>query len=108
MRGDTLTSLCGDALPLGILEDVEARSSVLRLKAGDRLTLMTDGVEDAFPTKAALTDALRAALAQPDATAAAQSLLESAARAGRPGPSGRPHRNRPAIRARVTLNAKNG
>lgn len=85
LRGDTLTALSGDALPLGILEDVEARSAMLRLKADDRLVLMTDGVEDAFPTRAALTDALRAALAQADATAAAQSLLESAARAAEQG-----------------------
>ena len=80
-QGDGLTCVTGDALPLGILETVESRSSSVRLRAGDEMILMTDGVEDAFPTRPALEDAIRAALAEHTAKAAAQALLDSAARA---------------------------
>ena len=80
-QGNMLTCVTGDALPLGILETVESRSSVVRLRAEDEVILMTDGVEDAFPTRPALEDAIRAALAEATAKAAAQALLDSAARA---------------------------
>ena len=76
---DGLTCVTGDALPLGILETVESRSSTARLHAGDELVLMTDGVEDAFSTRAALEDAIRAALNKHTAKEAAQALLDSAA-----------------------------
>ena len=78
-RGGTLAELTGDALPLGILETVESRMSLLRLRGGDRLILMTDGVEDAFPDKRGLQDAIRAALAEDDPDSAARRLMESAA-----------------------------
>lgn len=80
-QGNVLTCVTGDALPLGILETVESRSSVVRLRAEDEVILMTDGVEDAFPTRSALEDAIRAALAESSVEEAARALLNSAARA---------------------------
>ena len=77
---DGLTCVTGDALPLGILETVESRSSSARLHAGDEVVLMTDGVEDAYPTRPALEDAIRGALRKHTAKEAAQALLDSAAR----------------------------
>lgn len=78
-QGSGLTCVSGDALPLGILESVEARSTVTRLRAGDEIVLMTDGVEDAFPTRAELESAVRACLSAASAREAAQNLLDSAA-----------------------------
>ena len=80
-QGGALTCVTGDALPLGILETVESRSSMVRLREDDEVILMTDGVEDAFPNRAALEDAIRAALGESTAKEAATALLDSAARA---------------------------
>lgn len=85
LRGRSMTELTGDALPLGILETVESRSSVLRLHHGDELVLMTDGVEDAFPGKTELDDAIREAMSEATAQAAAEALLRSAREAARDG-----------------------
>jgi len=85
LRGRSMTELTGDALPLGILETVESRSSVMRLHAGDELVLMTDGVEDAFPGKTELDDAIREAMSEATAQAAAEALLRSAREAAREG-----------------------
>lgn len=79
VRGDTLTPLRGEALPLGILEKVESRSLSLRLREGDTLLLLTDGVEDAFDSEAALETALRTALLEKTPQAAAERLLSLAA-----------------------------
>lgn len=78
LRGVTLAEITGDALPIGILETVESRQSVMRLRGGDCIALLTDGVEDAFSTKAALEDAIRSALEEPNAQHAAELLLQSA------------------------------
>ena len=85
LRGRSMTELTGEALPLGILETVESRSSVLRLHSGDELVLMTDGVEDAFEGKTALDDAIREAMSEPTAQAAAQALLRAAREAAQSG-----------------------
>ena len=77
-QGNALTCVTGDALPLGILETVDSRSSVVRLRGEDEVVLMTDGVEDAFPNRAALESAIRAALTESTAQEAAQTLLDSA------------------------------
>lgn len=74
---DTLTHMTGDALPLGILENVESRASYMHLSAGDMLILMTDGVEDAFRSKGDLEEAIRAAVAE-DPEVAANQLLQAA------------------------------
>ena len=79
---DELTCVTGDALPLGILEAVESRSSLERLRPGAELVLMTDGVEEAYPTRAALEDAIRGALRKHTAKEAAQALLDSASASG--------------------------
>ncbi|MBP3453475.1 MAG: SpoIIE family protein phosphatase [Clostridia bacterium] len=78
LRGRSMTELTGDALPLGILESVDSRTCMLRLHAGDELVLMTDGVEDAFASKAELDDAIRDATSEPSAQAAADRLLRMA------------------------------
>lgn len=78
LRGRSMTELTGDALPLGILETVDSRTCMLRLRAGDELVLMTDGVEDAFASKAELDDAIRDATSEPNAQAAADRLLRMA------------------------------
>ena len=79
---DGLTCVTGDALPLGILETVESRSSSARLRAGHELVLMTDGIEDAYPTRATLEEAIREALRKHTAKEAAQALLDSAQASG--------------------------
>ncbi|MBP3637146.1 MAG: SpoIIE family protein phosphatase [Clostridia bacterium] len=78
LRGRTMTELTGDALPLGILETVDSRTSVLRLHDGDEIVLMTDGVEDAFAEKSMLDDAIREAMSEATAQAAAEALLRHA------------------------------
>lgn len=85
LRGRSMTELTGDALPLGILEKVESRSSVLRLHLGDELVLMTDGVEDAFPDKETLNNAIRDAMSERTAQAAAEQLLQAAMHAAEHG-----------------------
>ena len=76
-RGETLTQLTGEALPLGILEEVSSRTSMLKLREGDALVLLTDGVEDAFATTEELEHAIRHALREPSAQSAASALLEA-------------------------------
>lgn len=76
-RGNELTQLTGEALPLGILEEVDSRTSMMKLRPGDALVLMTDGVEDAFPSGSALELAIRQALREPTAQSAAAALLEA-------------------------------
>lgn len=73
-----LTRLTGDALPLGILEEIDLSGSSLRLGAGDAVILLTDGVEDAFRSCAALEKAIREALRCESAAMAAEQLLEAA------------------------------
>lgn len=85
LRGRSMTELNGDALPLGILETASSRSCVMRLHAGDELVLMTDGVEDAFTCKEMLNDAIRDALSERTAQAAAEMLLRTATQAAEQG-----------------------
>lgn len=76
-RGGELTQLTGEALPLGILEEVASRTSTMKLRPGDALVLLTDGVEDAFSDSAQLEMAIRQALREPSAQSAASALLEA-------------------------------
>ena len=85
VRGRELTEITGEGLPLGILEDVDSRCVCFRVKEGDQLLLMTDGVEEAFVERDALKDALLRAADAPDASAAAWSLMHSAEEGGAPG-----------------------
>ncbi len=82
LRGTTLAEVTGDALPVGVLETVESRSSLLRLKDGDRVALVTDGVEDAYESRDDLEEAIRGALEEVDPNAAAERLVEEACLAG--------------------------
>ena len=79
IRGREMTEITCDALPLGILEQVEGSGQTLRLREDDQLFLMTDGVEDAFDSREGLRDALLRAADEPDAMSAAGSLMRSAA-----------------------------
>ncbi len=74
----TLSRIAGDALPLGIIEEIDQSGSSLRLDAGDAVILLTDGVEDAFRSHQALEEALLAALACEFPAKAAEALLEAA------------------------------
>lgn len=85
LRGRSMTELSGDALPLGILETVESRTSMLRLHDGDELVLMSDGVEDAFAEKSALDEAIRDALSESTAQGGAEALLRTAREAASTG-----------------------
>lgn len=73
-----LTRVTGDTLPLGILEEVEARGHQFRLNEGDAVVLLTDGVEDAFPSVDALESAVRQALMHENPQEAARALLADA------------------------------
>lgn len=84
LRGATLAEITGDALPIGIVETVESRSSLLKLRAGDRVALVTDGVEDAFDDREALERAIRSALEEPRPQTAAETLLNRARKAASP------------------------
>lgn len=77
-QGGELLRLTGDALPLGIIEEVDPSDRSLRLEAGDAILLLTDGVEDAFPGVSSLEEAIRTALTCPSPQQAAESLLEAA------------------------------
>ena len=73
-----LIRLTGDALPLGILEEIDQNGASLRLADGDAVILLTDGVEDAFSGVQALETAIRTALICDSPSKAAESLLASA------------------------------
>lgn len=70
----TMTRLSGDALPLGILEDVESGENRMRLQEGDTLVMMSDGIEDAFGSRVQLEEAVEMALTGESAQAAAEAL----------------------------------
>lgn len=78
MQEEGLSLLSGDALPLGILENIESGENLLHLHQGDTLVLLSDGVEDAYESRLALEDAIRDALTLSDAQAAAQAILRGA------------------------------
>lgn len=73
-----LTRLTGDALPLGILEDIDMNGSTLRLFEGDAVILLSDGVEEAFRTATALENAILEALNCVSPADAAQQLMDAA------------------------------
>lgn len=81
-RKGELTRLTGDALPLGIIEDVAGDGACFQLAEGDAVILLTDGVEDAFSSVSALETAVRTALTCSSPRKAAESLLASALEAG--------------------------
>ncbi len=70
-----LSRCTGDALPLGILEDIELSGNDLRLRDGDAVILLTDGVEEAFHSVSALERAITAALEEESPQDAAEALL---------------------------------
>lgn len=70
-----LTRITGDALPLGIIEDVDQNGSNLVLAAGDTVVLLSDGVEDAFRSVKDLEAAVVLALAEESPDAVADKLL---------------------------------
>ena len=80
-QGGGLQQMTGDALPMGILENVEGGEYTLRLRPGDALVLMTDGIEEAFSDTDELREAIRLALMEDDPEHAAESLLDAACRA---------------------------
>ena len=77
-----LRHLTGDALPLGILENIESRECSFSLSAGDMVILLSDGVEEAFGTVGALKDAIRFALEEGLPERAAAHLMDAALQTG--------------------------
>lgn len=78
MQEEGLSLLSGDALPLGILENVESGENLLHLHQGDALVLLSDGVEDAYESRLALETTIREALTLSGAQEAAQAILHGA------------------------------
>lgn len=78
VKDDQMIRLVCDALPLGILERVEARTDALNLSAGDAIVMLTDGVEDAFTNQALLEATIWDALEETDETEAASVILQRA------------------------------
>ena len=77
-RQGVLSRFTGDALPLGILEDIDLSGSEMRLRSGDAIVLLTDGLEDAFGSISALEKAIIAALEEESPQDAADTLLLAA------------------------------
>lgn len=73
-----LTRCTGDALPLGILEEIDLSGSEIRLKEGDAVVLVTDGVEEAFRSVSALENTIKSALEEADPQDAAEAILSAA------------------------------
>lgn len=78
LQGGRLSEISGHALPLGILENIESRTCCLHLAPGDAVILLSDGVEEAFPDRAMLENAIREALCAERPEAAARYLLDAA------------------------------
>ena len=83
MHEGRLLSITAEALPMGILDNVDAAERVLRLVPGDALILMTDGVEEAFADREAMEASVQLSLAEEDAREAAAILLRAAEEAGK-------------------------
>ena len=73
-----LSRFTGDALPLGILEDIALSGSEIRLRSGDAIVLLTDGVEEVFGSVSALEKAILTALEEESPQDAADALLAAA------------------------------
>ena len=77
VRNGKIKAIWGDALPLGILEQVSPESTRLKLMDDDYLILMSDGVSDAFNDDALLTEQLLLHLS-PDVQRSADAFLRTA------------------------------
>ncbi|MBQ4581553.1 MAG: SpoIIE family protein phosphatase [Clostridia bacterium] len=77
-QAGVLTRCTSDTLPLGILEDIDLSGSDMRLHEGDAVVLLTDGVEEAFRSTAALENTIRAALEEENPQDAAEAILSAA------------------------------
>jgi len=77
-QAGVLTRCTSDTLPLGILEDIDLSGSDMRLHEGDAVVLLTDGVEEAFRSAAALENTIRAALEEENPQDAAEAILSAA------------------------------
>ena len=82
LRGGKVFTLYSEALPIGIIEDARGTVRSVRLKSGDTVIMMTDGVPDALGHEliAAITDNV---LSFGDAEMAAHALLDAAQKNGR-------------------------
>ena len=82
LRGGKLFTLSMESLPVGILEDVGSGGRSVRLKPGDTVIMMSDGVADALGTglAAAINENV---LGWGDPGLAARSLVEAAGKHGR-------------------------
>ncbi|MBR3383416.1 MAG: SpoIIE family protein phosphatase [Clostridia bacterium] len=82
LRGGKLFTLYAEALPIGVIENARGTAGSFRLRSGDSIIMMTDGVADALGDglQKAVTDNV---LGWGDTQMSARSLLEAAEAAGR-------------------------
>ena len=78
MQAEGLSLLGGDALPLGILENVESGEKLMQLHQGDTLILLSDGVEDAYENRQSMEETIRDALTLETAQDSANAILTGA------------------------------
>lgn len=81
LRNGRVFTLYSEALPIGIIENAQGTARSLRLKSGDVIIMMTDGLSDALESGliAALTDELSDF---DDAEEAAEAIMRKAAESG--------------------------
>ena len=80
IRRGRLNELCAEALPVGIVEEAKTAVFSAKIRRGDVIIMMSDGVSDALGD--ALCGAVREAAGIADPKAAARELVESARRMG--------------------------
>lgn len=74
----TLSRFTGNALPLGILQNIDLSGSDIRLRESDAIILLTDGVEDAFGSVSKLEGAIMSAVEEESPQDTAEALLAAA------------------------------
>lgn len=81
LRGGRVFRLYAEGLPLGVIENAPGTARSIRLKSGDAVIMMSDGVSDALGGEliALITDILTS---EPDAKKASAQLLAEAKRRG--------------------------
>ena len=82
LRNGRLHTLYSEALPIGIIDGAQGASRSVRLRDGDTVIMMTDGVSDALGT-ALCEAAAESVLGTEDMEKAARALLEAAEANGR-------------------------
>ncbi|MBO4879275.1 MAG: SpoIIE family protein phosphatase [Clostridia bacterium] len=80
VRRGEVSTLCEEALPVGIVEEAFPAVCTARMKRGDVIVMMSDGAADAFGD--ALAESIRDTVCENEPKLAAKLLVELAARTG--------------------------